>query len=254
MKTGYPIIALWCHPRSMSTATERVMRERGDLTCFHEPFLYDYYANRAENTFAHFDPAPEQPATYDAVKKMLFEAAQTQTVFFKDMSYYVVPQIFEDTGFAHALINVFLIRDPRRSIVSYHKLDPDMRFEEIGLLAQLHHVEWFEKTTGETPIIIEAETVQDDPVKLLSALWKKIGLDAAPHAFSWSSDEMPQGWKEVAGWHGDVLSSNAIRKDTSLQTADDLFGKYVSGFPHLQDWLDAHWPAYEALKSRSMKP
>jgi hypothetical protein len=38
----HPLIALWSHPRSMSTAIERVMRERGDLDCAHEPFLYDY--------------------------------------------------------------------------------------------------------------------------------------------------------------------------------------------------------------------
>ena len=31
----HPLIALWSHPRSMSTATERIMRERGDLDCAH---------------------------------------------------------------------------------------------------------------------------------------------------------------------------------------------------------------------------
>lgn len=37
----FPIIALWCHPRSMSTAMERVMRERGDCRCFHEPLTLE---------------------------------------------------------------------------------------------------------------------------------------------------------------------------------------------------------------------
>ena len=44
---SHPIIALWSHPRSMSTAFERIMRARGDLDCLHEPFMYDYYINRA---------------------------------------------------------------------------------------------------------------------------------------------------------------------------------------------------------------
>ena len=39
---AHPIIALWSHPRSMSTAFERIMRSRGDLDCLHEPFMYDY--------------------------------------------------------------------------------------------------------------------------------------------------------------------------------------------------------------------
>ncbi|MEZ5772185.1 MAG: hypothetical protein R3D61_11380 [Defluviimonas denitrificans] len=42
----HPIIAMWSHPRSMSTAIERIMRERGDLDCLHEPFMYDYYVHR----------------------------------------------------------------------------------------------------------------------------------------------------------------------------------------------------------------
>jgi hypothetical protein len=41
-----PIIFLWAHPRSMSTAIERVMREGGDLDCLHEPFLRYYYLER----------------------------------------------------------------------------------------------------------------------------------------------------------------------------------------------------------------
>lgn len=41
-----PIIFLWAHPRSMSTAIERIMRERGDFDCLHEPFLHYYYLQR----------------------------------------------------------------------------------------------------------------------------------------------------------------------------------------------------------------
>ena len=36
--TGHPIHFLWATPRSTSTAFEWMMRQRGDLTCFHEPF------------------------------------------------------------------------------------------------------------------------------------------------------------------------------------------------------------------------
>ncbi|HUF56321.1 MAG TPA: hypothetical protein VMM55_07145 [Thermohalobaculum sp.] len=36
MSAPHPIVALWCHPRAMSTAFERLMRERGDMTVLHE--------------------------------------------------------------------------------------------------------------------------------------------------------------------------------------------------------------------------
>ena len=36
------------------------------------------------------------PQDYDSVRRMLLDAASDGPVFFKDMSYYVVPRIFED--------------------------------------------------------------------------------------------------------------------------------------------------------------
>ena len=49
-----PIVFLWAHPRSMSTAIERVMRERGDFECLHEPFLHHYYLERSNKPLPHF--------------------------------------------------------------------------------------------------------------------------------------------------------------------------------------------------------
>jgi hypothetical protein len=42
----HPIIALWTHPRSISTAFERVMMERKDFKILHEPFSYLYYVHQ----------------------------------------------------------------------------------------------------------------------------------------------------------------------------------------------------------------
>ena len=75
------IIALWSHPRSMSTAMERVMRERGDLWCAHEPFMYDYYVNRQVARMPHFDVQPDHPVTYEAIRDMLLAEAEKGPVF-----------------------------------------------------------------------------------------------------------------------------------------------------------------------------
>ena len=39
----HPILVLWGTPRSTSTAFEWMMRTRGDMTCFHEPFGEAWY-------------------------------------------------------------------------------------------------------------------------------------------------------------------------------------------------------------------
>ena len=114
-----PIIALWSHPRSMSTAIERIMRERGGLDCAHEPFTYDYYVGRRVHAMPLFDADPDQPTSYEAIRDQLLTRAEAPPVFFKDMSYYVVPRIFDDPGFAARLTNCLPIRDPIQSIPSY---------------------------------------------------------------------------------------------------------------------------------------
>ena len=39
----HKIVALWAIPRSTSTAFEWMMRMRGDMECFHEPFGEAWY-------------------------------------------------------------------------------------------------------------------------------------------------------------------------------------------------------------------
>jgi hypothetical protein len=73
----------------------------------------------------HFEAEHERPATLAAICAMLVEAARDKPVFFKDMSYYVAGALDDDRAFFAALTDVFLIRDPRRSLISYFKLDPD---------------------------------------------------------------------------------------------------------------------------------
>ena len=160
---SHKIIALWCHPRSMSTAMERSMRERGDLACFHEPFMYYYYLHLKRREFPHFDADPDKPRSYDDVKGMLLDAAEAGPVFFKDMSYYILQDLMEDEAFASRITHSFLIRDPLFSLTSYHALDPDFTPEEAGLEAQWRHFDWLLSRSAVTPPVIEAELVQSDP-------------------------------------------------------------------------------------------
>ena len=247
----HPIIALWSHPRSMSTAMERVMRERGDLTCFHEPYMYNYYVERRVRVMPHFDVDPEKPRTYEAIRDMLLEAGEAGPVFFKDMSYYVVPRLFEDRAFAERLTHSFLIRDPVKSILSYYKLDPDLTLEEIGLEAIWTHIEWARERFGETPAILHAEAVQADTAGVMTAYWRKIGLPPAPHALSWGAKEVPADWQEVTGWHGDVLSSGGIQpmseEEARAQRAE--FERAAEQAPKLRRFLEHHLHFYDKARA-----
>lgn len=245
---SFPIIALWSHPRSMSTAFERVMRERGDLDCLHEPFMYDYYINRSTRRMPHFEASVDHPRSYEAIRAMILARAEQRPVFFKDMSYYVMPQIAADEAFFDRITHSFLVRDPRASILSYARLDPDMVLEEIGLEAQWRHAEAVKTRTGKPPVIIRSEAVRENPAAQMERYWKAMGLTSTPAALQWNG-EVPADWQQVQGWHGSAIASTAIRpvstEDTARTVAD--FEELAGRAPHFRHYLDHHLQYYHRL-------
>jgi hypothetical protein len=239
--THHPIIALWSHPRSMSTAFERIMRSRGDLACLHEPFMYDYYVHRSKKVMPHFEVQPEHPVSYDGIRSLILAKAESGPVFFKDMSYYVMPHIMADTAFVRRITHSFLIRDPMASIVSYAKLDPGVSLDEIGLEAQWHHAEALRALTGKTPVVVQSEKVQNDPEGQMRAYWSAVGLDDKPKALQFG-DEVPQDWQQVSGWHKDVMASKSILPwtDADIAKTERQFNELVSREPRFADFHTHH--------------
>lgn len=250
----YAIHALWAHPRSMSTAFERVMRERGDLDCLHEPFMYDYYIHRQTRRLPMFDPQPGHPVSYDDVRAMILERASRTPVFFKDMSYYVLPHLLDDDAFCNRITHAFLVRDPVASIVSYHRLDPDLTLIEVGIEAQWRHYQAL-LARGQHATVMLAEDVRADPVGVISAYWRAAGLADRPDAFSWSGDT-PADWQQVAGWHGSVTASGAIRPVTPADrhAEADRFARAAATAPFLKDLLDHHRPYYDRFRDVALSP
>lgn len=250
---SYPIIALWSHPRSMSTAFERIMRARGDLDCLHEPFMYDYYINRSTKKMPHFDALDEHPKSYDAIRAMILEKAENGPVFFKDMSYYVVPHIFADQAFMDRVTHSFLIRDPKASLVSYAKLDPDLLLEEVGLAAQWLQARHLMAQTAKPPIVVESEKVQADPQGQMRTYWQAVGLADKPAALDWN-EPAPTDWQQVQAWHQDVMSSKTIRPISAEQVAETqkAFDKLVASAPRFAQFYAHHLPFYGKLKQYAL--
>ena len=245
----HPIVALWSHPRSMSTATERIMHERGDMRVFHEPFLHYYYEHHSPHAMPMLEDDGAHPKEYDAVRDQIVEAALKQPVFFKDMGYYITEPLCADREFALRVHHAFLIRDPRRSIASYYKLDPEMTSTEIGLEAQWLLFSFLRNELGMNPMVIEAEAVADNPEKIIGNLWKYTGLPFVSSAFEWDTDKTPEAWSYVEGWHGKAMASGGIRKDTS--DPDAVFEAAAEKAPHLRDYLAHHQVFYEKLKAQA---
>ncbi len=248
----HPIVALWSHPRSVSTAFERIMRSRGDLACLHEPFMYDYYVHRSTKVMPHFEAQPEHPVSYAEIRALILKKAETGPVFFKDMSYYVMPHIMEDGAFVERLTHSFLIRDPMASIVSYAKLDPDVSRDEIGLEAQWHHAAALQ-ARGLPVTVVQSEKVQNDPVGQMRAYWKSVGLPDKPQALQFG-DEVPADWQQVSGWHADVMASKSILPWTKADVVrtQTQFGELVSRAPRFAEFHAHHTPFHARLAALAL--
>lgn len=209
-------LALWTCPRSVSTAFEVMMMERGDLQVLHEPYGPCYYMSSDRSSDRKADE-PDQPEnTYAAVTARLLAAAAQGPLFFKDMPYYATPIL--DAAWAGLFRNTFLIRDPARLLPSLYKAWPDFTLEETGYQALFRLAKLEEARTGRMPVIVDAGDLLADPVATVKAYCKAVDLPFMPEALTWEAKERPAlNWWEGGSWHGAVSKSVGFTVDSAAQ-------------------------------------
>ena len=248
---GQKNIALWSHPRSMSTSVERYFRERGDCWCHHEPFMYFYYLEKHGQPYPGFDPEDDRPRHLHDIANMVtteLDAAKPhQHIFFKDMSYYITDHLSQLQAMMRETVPVFLIRDPKMSLASYSKLDPQFTCEEGGLEAQWKHYQML-ISWGIEPLVIDASTITSSPESAMKRVCDYIGIPFHQDALSWDADALPNDWQQTQAWHqGSINSTGFASSDT--RDPDEVFETAAQNMPMLHDYLAHHQPFYDRLKA-----
>ena len=129
----HKILVLWAVPRSTSTAFEWMMRVRGDMQCFHEPFGEPWY--QGENPMwprLQPDSLRTPGLTLESVWETLQAAAKKGPVFSKDFPHYI-DHMWNDAFLSH-FNHSFLIRDPAKTITSMYKHWSDFVLKECGFV------------------------------------------------------------------------------------------------------------------------
>jgi hypothetical protein len=113
----HKILALWATPRSTSTAFEWMMRMRGDMACYHEPFgEWWYRGDGALWPRLEADSPRIKGLTVKNVRSELQAAARQGPLFSKDFPHYVKHAWTDD--FLSHFTQSFLIRDPAKVATS----------------------------------------------------------------------------------------------------------------------------------------
>jgi hypothetical protein len=234
------IIAFWVHPRSISTGFERVFIERGDYKVLHEPFspLYYVYEKRVDCPGQHIDP--RVPHSYPDIRQWILDEGEKNQVFFKDMAYHPFDHIIKDDPFLKRLTNTFLIREPEKTILSHAVMNPAVTRDEIGYELEFKLYEKVAELSGQTPVIIDADDLENDPEGITRAYCAAVGIPFIKESLSWEPGQVAKwdSWKE---WHVDAAKSSGIQKNM------EKFDFGLDDRPNLRDYYEYHLPFYEKL-------
>lgn len=233
-----PVIALWAHSRSASTAFVRMMIERGDVAVLHEPFL----------TLAQGDAVMVPvPGGGTAVARSgrdlldrLAELGAQRPVFLKEVLDYRYEYVFGQPGELAWLAHTFLVRDPRQAISSHYAVKPTVTCPEIGYewLWELFQLMW--SVTGRRPLVIRSEDLLRDPAAEVRAYCQAVGLPFLPDALHWAPGDRPE-WQRHRHWHLGTIHSRGFTPGQHTYPAT------VDNDPVLRSFYDHHYPFYERI-------
>lgn len=234
------LIACWAHPRSLSTVTERVFIERGDLHVIHEPFSYLYYVLEGKGTATINETDATKPKDYPAIREQILRSSLETPTFFKDMPHHCFNHVMQDEAFLLAMDHIFLIREPSQAIESHYAKNPEVTLEEIGYEHQYKLFEKVRELKGAVPAVIEADDLQADPKGTIQALCQWLGLTFIPESLSWQQGQRKE-WKNWEKWHEDAANSTGIVK------MKKAYASTVENHKGLQAYYQHHLPYYEKM-------
>ena len=241
------ILVLWATPRSVSTAFEWMMRQRGDFRCYHEPFGEVWYLGEERRAPRESKKEPyRRGLTFASVKTMLFEEVSKQPVFIKEFAHYIWHLV--DDEFLDHFQHTFLIRSPRKSLPAMHHHWPDFVIEETGY-AELRAL--FDRITerdGQVPPVIFADDLQNNAEGTIKAYCKAVGIRFIPDALRWQPGERKRAyWYDGGSWHENLKQSTSIKPQKS---------KYppIEENPKLMAMLDVCLPHFEHIVAHALKP
>ena len=208
----HKILVLWATPRSTSTAFEWMMRMRGDMTCFHEPFGEAWYQGETP-LWPRLQPdSPRQPGlTFDGVLRDILAAAETGPVFSKDMPQYVEHLWTDD--FLDLFNHSFLIRDPAKVLTSVHKNWPEFVRKEIGFDEQRLLFDRLCDRLGQVPPVIDSDDLLTDPQGVVRAYCEAVGIPFIPEALSWEPGKREEvlWYDREQVWHKTLQNSDGLK-------------------------------------------
>ncbi len=229
-------ISVWSGPRNISTALMYSFRQRSDTLVVDEP-LYGHYLSTTDaphpgkdEVLAHMETSGER-----VVRETLLGTYVKPVVMFKNMAHHLAGL---DRAFLAELENVLLIRDPEEMLPSLAVQLPEPVLRDTGLEEQ---VEILEATlaAGQTPVVLEARLLLENPESVLRELCGRLGLAFEPAMLTWKAGPKPEDGVWAKHWYDNLHVSTGFAPYTPK----------TASFPErLGPLLEVSRPLYDRLK------
>lgn len=243
----HKILVLWAIPRSTSTAFEWMMRQRGDMACFHEPFGEAWYQGEDPMWPRLTAGSLRTPGlTLTSVLQKLRAAAADGPVFSKDFPHYV-DHLWDD-DLLDLFNHSFLIRDPAKTITSMFNKWPDFHPKEVGFIEQRALFDRLCDRMGKPPPVLDSDDLMEDPHAMVAAWCGAVGIDFMPRALSWE----PGARDEVSWWDGGSFHAN-LRDSDGLKPQTRKYVEIDAAPDRVREIYEICLPHYEAMHVHRLK-
>lgn len=202
---------MWSGPRNISTALMRSWGSRADVAVADEP-LYAHYLNATG--VAH--PGREEViAAHESDWRKVVSWLSGPVPggcpiwYQKHMAHHLLPEI--DRAWVRGMANCFLVREPRKMLVSLAKVTPNPRLEDTGLPQQVELFDRVREWTGRTPPVIDAKDVLLHPRGVLTALCGAVGVAFDAAMLSWAPGRRETDGVWAKHWY------EAVEKSTGFE-------------------------------------
>ena len=187
--------------------------QRGDTHVIDEP-LYAHYLHTKYGTDAADSTHPGTAEVLasmstDAtvvIRDVILGACDRPVLFMKQMAHHLIDI---DLSFLQQTHNVFLIRDPREMLPSLTKVIGTPTLADTGLKTQ-HDLLVSLRAAGQSPPILDAQLLLEDPCGVLRQLCERLGLAFETSMLSWERGGIPADGVWAPYWYTNVHRSTGF--------------------------------------------
>ena len=202
---------MWSGPRNLSTAMMRAFGSRPDTAIADEPFYAHFLRTTGvdhpgrDEVFAELDSDWRKVADY-----LTGPIPDGKSVWYqKQMTHHIVGD--NNLEWIKNVVNCFLIRHPKDVILSYQKIYPEIDVRLLGCRQQAAIFEQVMQTTGEPPIVIEADDIARQPGAMLPKLCDRLGIPFTTKMLSWPEGPAPADGSWGKYWYRNVMKTTGFQ-------------------------------------------